>query len=899
MTSPSFPLPPDLVAPSGLGLAFMLRQMPEISAQLVSHSPLPKGAKTLAIALDKAGALCILLDHQGAFLGLHTEEELPDDTPITTAAKWQELEELLGVGDSCRQVQETGEMLCLLDFQETLFRSGDALPREGLLGLAVWQPLFQDQLIVLLPKLISHLNEGRQWLLAHRSDADASIKGLLAYSRRLHALGHLWVLSAMGARTLTLWEPALKNLPDALPTFTLATLEQGLFSVALRAFWAVGRLGEEALPGYLEALHEARSPLALLNAFMGIAVLGIRYPTLWKEALHAVTAPLEHQDDALLVSVHRQLSEYAGRLLREPEEERASHLEEGREALSQLAANLGLGAPYHVADPEELPEDLGLSVALFHAGEVTDAAMVLPALRATACLAVAKPQDLYLPKDLLTKVRVPWTPEQTMHFLRQFPEFLEEPPSMPPALKLLSPQEMAGERFLKPLRLSAPQYLGLMRLFQEAPDLTRAVLPHVSLPAASLALAIDCAGEEERGGPYLCLRRDGTFLHCLSPGELPESHFVVPLSEWWGLYERIPGMRERVKELEETAWKETMERIYELLFSRGDRLSREEMQELERVQPLLRRSFLTLFFEVGKRLRAGRRWLLQNRFDPGYQEGLRTYWEQHHALGHLALLAFLEDGLPELMAPSLTGFPEHAVAIGWKAVREGQSGVALRGLRAVGQQGAPVLSGYAAFFRKVLTPLQLITAVGGLLSLALRNEDLREEVREVLSTPEESFAPPIEKGLAAQRRELVQLAEKILKQPEDARAAYRDRGREAAVSLAKRLSVSSSYKYQKPERVPNDLALALMANAVGRLHQPPDVTWLLRGLAFATQARASEFYLPEAYLRETQRPFHPKEAVTLLQAFTEFSNVPEETIDVAGLCPCGSGRAYTTCCGQN
>jgi len=156
--------------------------------------------------------------------------------------------------------------------------AGDELSREEFVAVSSIAPLLRRDLAILQVQTARDLAEARAILLRTLKRTDKLRPpyrdALRSYWRELWAVGHLSVLAAMDGPELCDELPAIA--PEACAIFSLQAVEQGISAVALKGLWAASRLGTPMIQGYRSVLGAQTSWLQMLDAALGLTLLGFR-----------------------------------------------------------------------------------------------------------------------------------------------------------------------------------------------------------------------------------------------------------------------------------------------------------------------------------------------------------------------------------------------------------------------------------------------------------------------------------------------------------------------------------------------------------------------------------------------------------------------------------------------
>jgi hypothetical protein len=313
---------------------------------------------------------------------------------------------------------------------DRLHDAAERLSREELRALAVFQPLLAAEFLHDMLRLSDTLERSWSVLLRELRRSDKLHRRndelLHRFWRDIWTIGHLSVLCAMDGRMSfehmpEAWTSRMKEVPFAWPA-----VRQGVFAVAMRGLWGVGRIGKWLLPQYKQRFAHAGSYLETIEAGMGLSLIGLRQTRLRAEVAKALaTGP---KLDAVLPGCEEVVRVLSGTIERayqvaqsEPEELLEAHRKIGAFELVRLRDNAIDGSKYRFARAEDAPVDLARTMGCALMGNFVNSVKAYKVFCvAMPWLARAEPEDLYLPSAFLSEVKWSWTPEYAVDLLLKF-----------------------------------------------------------------------------------------------------------------------------------------------------------------------------------------------------------------------------------------------------------------------------------------------------------------------------------------------------------------------------------------------------------------------------------------------------------------------------------------------
>jgi len=194
---------------------------------------------------------------------------------------------------------------------------------------------------------------------------------------------------------------------------------------AARGVWVVGKIGKLLLPSYKRAFVEAEAPLTMMEAALGLSALGLRHAKLGAEIRKILGAlPLCYRRGASQADKHdgvKSLMDLMDMAFQDPAVGAAMQRQAGAELAVARTATLPASSPFRFARPEDVPEDLAMTLAVgANQRFMGDMAAVGRLIVSLPWLAKAPPESLFAPADFLAAVRRPWSPQLAMPLLEGY-----------------------------------------------------------------------------------------------------------------------------------------------------------------------------------------------------------------------------------------------------------------------------------------------------------------------------------------------------------------------------------------------------------------------------------------------------------------------------------------------
>jgi hypothetical protein len=383
-------------------------------------------------------------------------------------------------------------------------------------------------------------------------------------------------------------------------------------------------------------------------------------------------------------------------------------------------------------------------------------------------------------------------------------------------------------------------------------ELVKYVLDRAELPDGvdRIALSLD----DPQAGPFVIVTREGRFVTCLAPGmRLRPGQPSVSRARLDELGGRIAKLRELIAESRDDR-SERIARIFSRLANVGDRLGREEFDELARWAPLLSRHFVMALLEsliVAEKvwpILAGRR---RGRLT---KQAARLYWNASWTATHCAMLLASDDGehIDQLVRDAaVRRLPSFGrLLVDAFALRECTSMIARVGWIA-GKHPEHLTDAVAAGWTDVRSLSHTLADGLALATIGICDRSGRPQVREQLARSPRTIAGDDADAACAARSRVLHRFDEVVAAPE--------RSREVALAGAHADLASFATRHQgeaarRIAELPPELAIAFLA----QLTLPVDdrgTARLLAWMPWIATAEARDFYLPASQVSLLRTPW--------------------------------------------
>jgi hypothetical protein len=438
----------------------------------------------------------------------------------------------------------------------------------------------------------------------------------------------------------------------------------------------------------------------------------------------------------------------------------------------------------------------------------------------------------------------------------------------------------------------------------------RFVMDRARVPEQVERAALSLDDPEE--GPFLIVTRDGKFVTCLAKGMKPGSWPIITRGQFDAIAAKVGDLRERMHAAKKLAGNGGVRALLRRIYDAADELSREDFIAISALQPLYAKDFFQLYISGACDLEDARDILLPmlrktDKLKPVYEESLHSYWQTLWAMGNFIVLACM-DGT-EGISEELLDLMGDSKPLSWPATRQGIVPVALRGVWAVARMGKPLLTPYKRRYRESLSRLQNLDTASCILAIGARHSRLRAEAEkalgieisaEIQGTPDGTIAEAI-RTIALKFAELDRVLPRALLE------MHRGFGARMSMILKSRVS-SPLFQFERIEDVPEETALLLAThsdwNYLEKAKGNADaILWFFAMIPWVARAAPEELFFPREILRVLHTPWKPEQTLGVLRAMRDHVGRPRPATPAGparkGPCPCGSGKKYKRCCGEN
>jgi hypothetical protein len=457
-------------------------------------------------------------------------------------------------------------------------------------------------------------------------------------------------------------------------------------------------------------------------------------------------------------------------------------------------------------------------------------------------------------------------------------------------------------------RVSLPHVEMALDLYNDVP-LLQFILQSARVPEGAARVALSLDHPEE--GPFLVVTREGRFVTCLGAGMNAGDLPVITRGQLDGIAAKAGVLRSRLDAARRLAGPmggvgKLLRRVHEA----GDDLCREEFVAIAGLQPLYAWEFFRCLLAASIDVMDTRKVLLphlrrSDRLRPEFRDALRSYWNTLWSIGHFSVLCAL-DGWA-----SVERWPEDArslvptASISWSAVREGLAPLALKGLWAAARIGKPLLAGYKQRYREANSPFSVINSGAGLAAIGLRHARLHAEVVKVLRAgPPSAGDTTLGQLVRSINDALVGFVDPSVGVPQDFAVLQHATGADRWVRATRDAPPGTPLRFERVEDVPEDLALCAAVNDPFEFQKDtPAVFDMFLTLPWVARVEPEQLYLPRAAIKACWMRWEPEYSLQNLRRHRDyFTNKPKRVRPRGparkGPCPCGSGKKYKRCCGE-
>jgi hypothetical protein len=452
--------------------------------------------------------------------------------------------------------------------------------------------------------------------------------------------------------------------------------------------------------------------------------------------------------------------------------------------------------------------------------------------------------------------------------------------------------------FLERLRRANDEQTKLALELYNDSERVRFVLERASLPDEAERVAISIDSKDQ--GPLIVVTRQGKFVTCLGSGmscDLP----LIGFERLHVLLAKLIEQRGRWEMAEDLFGDTSPAKIFHTLTRRADMVSREEFQAASVLAPAIKFELASkvidcytccdkIYFALKSLKRPRKRDI----------PSLRTYWQNLWLMSTLMPMYSIDGirGLEEFF--QIAGLDKTPWS--WPLVRQNERALIFRAAWSIGRLGKPLLKGYKRRYRTAGSPLIWFDSLMGLLILGVRYPKCKAEIRKTLRNTEE-FGPAVKLFIAELPKKWTNTVATILHSPDRAYEAWAEAQQKNYQEFAPLYHQPSTYCFESPADVPEDLAFTLMTNIPGGVVDDPIfcadalgfIPWLAR-------VEADQLFMPHEFMEANRYELRPESVLETIGRRNKVYGAEEpfkrfrEKLGRNDPCSCGSGRKYKQCC---
>jgi len=412
----------DRLSTPHVEFALSLYRDHELLAFILDKARVPEAAPRVAISLatsETERGPFLVVTRDGKFVTCLGEDMSPGDLYIVPrqrlddiATNYQVLKQRM-----IESAQRAGRHGGLGKLLGRVHEAGHRLSREDFRAIATWQPLLARDFLVWHIDASLDLQTSTEIFMRDLRRTNKLDK-LFDEALRVHyetqwSLAHVTVLAAYGGRVTFDALPVEVLKMFAKYTLSYPCVRQHIYPIAIRGLWAAARVGKPFLPHYKASIMTATTLGRYGNASAGLATIAMRHRRLRAEALKALNAIPEHLSEQRN-ALRRTAIEVMESHEKNPEEVLAALTKRGVAEAMRLAPLAPKGSPYRFERPEDVPRDLALCIYANRLLDfLRDPAGIALLYDILPWLATIDAEDLYLPADYLSAVRLSWSTAQT------------------------------------------------------------------------------------------------------------------------------------------------------------------------------------------------------------------------------------------------------------------------------------------------------------------------------------------------------------------------------------------------------------------------------------------------------------------------------------------------------
>ena len=403
----------DRVSTEHVELALGLYRDTELVSHILHHAGVPEGAPRVALSLGYAdGGPFVVVTREGKFVTCLGTGMLPFSTPIVPRRRLDQIAEHVSqLQDRMRVAKRLAPGGALVDLLELVMLSGDCVSREEIYGLFAVNAVLAPTLLRMMTDLVMGLRESLHCVLKIRRVGPEHEQLLQAYWQNSWACAHLAVLC--GVECPEGYPDPLPRLDDVEPRAWISkmTLSLGLMPAAIRGAWATSMAGDRVFEHYERMYRGSEGRDTVIEAMLVLIALGMRYPSLARDAKRVLGQPPGVDGAAAGVwdEQHLFMVRELNTIIDDPEAASATD-DIARQYVYGLGASRPYGSPARFLWEDEVP----LSIARPMLGMANLSSLgrgfdILMAMRLLSWAVRVPGEDMYPPFEYLKGLNRGWS----------------------------------------------------------------------------------------------------------------------------------------------------------------------------------------------------------------------------------------------------------------------------------------------------------------------------------------------------------------------------------------------------------------------------------------------------------------------------------------------------------